>query len=70
MILMSYKNYSKNSLRIYTLLNYIKGGFYDEGNLVNLKNEIESLKNINGKAKYWKYYEKYIKMNKNLMCSF
>ena len=70
MVLMTYKNYSRNSLRIYTLLNYIKGGFYEEGNLENLQKEMESLKGINEKAKYWKLYEKYIKLNKNLMCSF
>lgn len=57
MKIISYKSYSKNRLRIYSLTNYLQGRFYSDKQNLIFKKELYYLKALNKQAIYWEVYE-------------
>ena len=53
----SYKSYAKNRLRIYSLTNYLEGGFCTDKQKIIFKKELKLLKFKNKQAIYWEVYE-------------
>lgn len=53
----SYKSYTKNRLRIYSLTNYLEGSICNDKQKIIFKKELKLLRFKNKQAIYWEVYE-------------
>ena len=53
----SYKSYTKNRLRIYSLTNYLEGSICNDKQKIIFKKELKLLRFKNKHAIYWEVYE-------------